>query len=317
MKPMKNLLLSAILFLGSTLQAQETPMSLNLILADPENVLSSDESLGISASAEAAVHQWAKKVYGVANIPVTVEIQIVSATNNGRANAGAQGWELVEYNEFGLGIHETCASFKLRKGLQSNRCPISDIIINLPIEYIRSSAFLNPTPEDQTVPVPLGKIDLVTILAHEIGHGLGMHGNLDPKTGGMGGWPVEQLNGISVYDSLIANPETDTPTFKGQATTVLLGSPMAIYKINGETNVWIEGERGGATYKFAQQPSQNLYHYGRFSSIDSDPDEVFFGLMSGSWTYRMNSSTGTRFQVGEIEFAILKDLGVPVRSVLY
>jgi hypothetical protein len=311
---MKKFLLAASLLVGLLAHSQETLMSHNLILSDPENLLTAEEHQGIESNTLAAVNQWAARIYGVANIPINIELQIVSATNNGRANAGAQGWEFLEYNEFGLGIHETCASYKLRKGRQSSKCPISDIIINLPVEYLRQYVFINPTPEDQTVPVPLGKTDLVTILAHEIGHGLGMHGNIDTKTGGMGTWPVEQLNGISIYDSLIAGPQTDTPLFKGLATAQLLGSPMAIYKINGDTNVWIQGVRNGVIYKFAQQPSQNIYHYGRFSSIDSDPDEIFFGLMSGSWTSPLNSTSGRRFVVNEVEFAIMKDLGIPVRE---
>lgn len=70
------------------------------------------------------------------------------------------------------------------------------------------------------------------------------------------------------------------------------------------------------TYKGRQinagcSASQNLYHYGRYTLPSENPLSLF-GLMAGAWPWP-KPLEGLRIPVGQLDVAIMKDLGIPTR----
>jgi hypothetical protein len=250
--------------------------------------------------------QWAEHIYGASNLPVNVNINVLQNTKSGSSGGIPTKWQYLRTREDGLKIFESCASYKLRTGQQGHHCSAGDITINLLAPVIRQRYYFNPAPDTPTAPLPDKKIDLVTMLAHETGHGFGMAGWLNSATG------LPTGTGISVYDSLIADADSVQPVFTGPAAAAVLygsaasGRYMPVYKFSSQRYVSIA--RDGVTYPVNQAPQQNIYHYGRFTSSDSDTDQTFFGLMAGNWKFK----SARRISVGPLDFAIMKDLGIPV-----
>src|SRR5262249_30820803 len=103
------------------------------------------------------------------------------------------------------------------------------ILLTINPDYFRKENFIDPRPLAQTAPIPDGQIDLVTVLAHELGHGFGIAGWLNRSTGAP---PAD--GGLSLYDNLISRANPSAPVFTGAATTHLYGGALPIYFFPGD-----------------------------------------------------------------------------------
>jgi hypothetical protein len=280
---------------------------------DPDKLLTSAEREGLLSNLDAAIQEWAQHLYGLA--PVNIEIEVKNNVQFGRFAAGPAGSVLRNVNDKGQEIYETFATYKMRTGRAAD-INKSDIVVAIQPDYMRKNYWIDPNPTQQTDPVPQSKISLVTVLAHELGHGFGMicdFDSLDEDEGFISDAKFASSKKVTVYYSLISWTNPKAPAFVGPTARATYGGdvPVAFFQrsnIQGDTVAEIQVQRGQEMFHVWQNPQQNINHYGRLTSADSDKDMVFFGLMSAGW-----QPVAGRIHVGEIDWAILKDLGLPVR----
>ncbi|WII73402.1 hypothetical protein QJS83_05905 [Bdellovibrio sp. 22V] len=174
------------------------------------------------------------------------------------------------------------------------------------MNFMRQAYWIDPQPETRTLPVPVGKVDLVTVFAHELGHGLGFNGFLERSTGA-----VPAHNGISVFDSLMYETNlSGSPVFTGAKTLTAYGSklPVTFFTFpDSRTNTY---SIAGVNYIATLHPSQNLTHYGRYTASNESAKSLQ-GLMGGAWLFRADQ--GLRIRVSNLDAAVLCDMGVPCR----
>lgn len=151
-----------------------------------------------------------------------------------------------------------------------------DARVFVPAGYLTNELWLDPTPTGNVEPVPVNRTDAVSVFMHEFGHVLGMNGF---------GAPDGALTGsdASVYDSFVSF-EGGNPVFTGPTTVAVYGGPLPLSNpFQGDLNTYV--------------------HYGHETSDGLDDN-----LMEGNTFYMR----GFRYEIEQIDLAIMKDLGLNV-----
>ncbi len=268
-------------------------------VTDPSNSLGYDRQL-VLENLSAALDDWARYIPNLEKLQI--EVNVTPNTRSGRFSGRAQSAVPIHWN--GMTVLEECTTNKLRTGVDSNGDK-PDVLIELQPDFMRKSYWIDPHPERRTTPVPRGKIDLVTVFAHELGHAFGINGRLDRMTGSL---PQDQT--LSEFDAHIIYPTSNQPAFRGQKTNAFYGRDLPLTYFS-EAGLDIPFQSNGRNYETRVSKSQNYYHYGRYTSPGESPLSLF-GLMAGGWPYP-DPTQGLRIPVGKLDVAILQDLGVPVR----
>jgi Ca2+-binding RTX toxin-like protein len=205
----------------------------------------------------------------VLNSPANIEIGITVASV-GRANgASASSAYLGSYN--GLNLYQGGAGRELAAGIDVTGAN-PDIVINLDPAYVRNELWLDPTPGAAPV-IPTTRTDAVSVLVHEIGHGLGFNGWRDGTTGALPG------NYLDTFDLQVGNPGGG-PVFNGPTATAVFGGAVPL----------------------------TLGNYGHYGNVSEPPGtNPLAGLMNGVAYYR-----GTRYAISDLDLAILTDVGDPI-----
>ena len=148
----------------------------------------------------------------------------------------------------------------------------ADIVITLDAAYARNELWLDPTP-GRAPAIPADRTDAVSVFTHELGHALGFTGFRNGTTGSL---PGDYLN---TFDQHVAAYGNGLGFYGGTAQAVY-GSPVPL-------------------------TAGNYGHYGNASMPPgSDP---LAGLMNG-----VNYFRGVRYGIGELDLAILTDVGNPI-----
>lgn len=145
-----------------------------------------------------------------------------------------------------------------------------DIVIAVDPAFIDKFLFIDPDPAHPSA-LPANKTSAIQILEHEIGHGLGIAGFRD-NAGALNGYE-------SPWDKLVQVNPDGSANFTGGATQAVFGGP-----------VHVTSEQNGEQY----------YHLGNSAS-----DPISADLMAG-----YGAPLGTRYDVSNVDLAILRDLGL-------
>jgi Ca2+-binding RTX toxin-like protein len=204
----------------------------------------------------------------------SIDIDIVITEEEGTARAASvTNTQIGEFN--GNVLVRDSVPHELITGTDLNGAE-ADARVFLPVNYLLNELWLDPTPTDSSDLVPSDRTDGVSVFMHEFGHALGMTGFGEPD--GM------LKRGIaSVYDSLITFQDGN-PFFNGQTTVAVFGRPLPLSNpLQGDVN--------------------NYAHYGHETSDGLDDN-----LMEGNTFYMR----GTRYDIEQIDLAIMKDMGLNV-----
>ena len=148
----------------------------------------------------------------------------------------------------------------------------ADIEIYWEPNYLINELWFDPDPATRTAPVPSNRTDAFTVCLHELGHAFGFNGYKDGQGNLAGNW-------MSRWDSYVA-PANNNLWFTGPAARAAYGGDVPV--------TW--GNRAHIANN-APRPGSDL--------VDD--------LMNGVVFYR-----GERYPISELDYAILKDVGVPV-----
>jgi len=152
-----------------------------------------------------------------------------------------------------------------------------------------ASFYINPDPSLGTA-VPLGKYDLLSVLTHEFGHGLGFLGLINRASPTLGQPPVASGSAIGIYDEFVSYT-TAGATFTGSGAE----AAYAAFTSTGS------GVAVPLFYTAASDLSvENFYH------------------LDGSYSDLMDVAlpAGTYQAISNIDLGILADTGVPVTATV-
>lgn len=230
-------------------------------LDDPSR-LSLDAAL--VADAEAAAQEWSNNIYGLGSL----DIRITVATNL-RAEGGP-GSAFVVGREGSLNLVRFGSESELATGVDPNGSA-SDINITVDPTYLQQTLYVDPNPGSPS-PIPSGRVGAIGVLAHEIGHGLGLIGYRDPNTGALTSFE-------SAWDMATVLNGDGTADFTGPAAEAVYGGPVPVTTV-----------RNGEQYN----------HLGNRAS-DADASDLMNGL---------GVRTGTVYGVSNLDLGIMHDLGL-------
>jgi hypothetical protein len=246
---------------------------MQLEIVDPDNHLAKQKSV-FAANVEAAVDEWAQVIHFSAPLKIQVKI---AQSGEGRFEGASRTTSFVETIQQRK-VFEEGAAYKLRTG-KSALPNEPDVLITVSPEYLKDEVWMDPTPKTKSSPVPKNKVDLASLLKHEIGHAIGFHSFRDLKTREL---PSEFMGVLDKYTV----KKDGKFFFVGVEAKKIYGAPVPLT---------------------STIQSQNFGHYG-----NADESKILVGgLMSGVVIHY-----GQRYQIGDLDLAILKDLGLPLRSKL-
>lgn len=177
----------------------------------------------------------------------------------------------------GKPVYEDSAAYKIRTG-KSVQAGKSDLVIRINPEFLKESVWLDPNPMFKGGSIPAKKTDGVSILRHELFHAFGVSGFRDHQTG------QQTLPIYSRYDQYV-KVEDGNFYFTGPHTMELLGEPLPLT---------------------SNEPTQNMWHIANRRE-HNEPTKL--PLMNG-----VGFQNGYRYNIGPLEVAIARDLGLPVRE---
>eukprot|EP00547_Thalassionema_nitzschioides_P005501 CAMPEP_0194205484 /NCGR_PEP_ID=MMETSP0156-20130528/4739_1 /TAXON_ID=33649 /ORGANISM="Thalassionema nitzschioides, Strain L26-B" /LENGTH=340 /DNA_ID=CAMNT_0038931761 /DNA_START=83 /DNA_END=1105 /DNA_ORIENTATION=+ len=179
-----------------------------------------------------------------------------------------------------------------------------EIVVSINAEFVESAYWFDPTPWDRyDIPVPRGRSDFVSIMLHEIGHGLGFAGtiNFDPNDPRYGTYEGK-FNYLTPFDELTSFAGD------GYAVDVMTGLPNPM-SFDGAISKKIYNGNAIPLANVApnnQLFSQNFYHLG-----DCDSPVIVQGsVMTGCFM-----TLGPDFnELSCLDLAVLADLGYPLKE---
>ena len=223
-----------------------------------------------------ALSQWTAHVSGNANLKISISLSTVAGSGT-LAEAGTSTVSTIGRAADGNTLVMAGAMKALLQGGSSDP---SDIDVGI-TSFGLSRAWFDPNPTSLSAKVPSGQPDMVSILSHEIGHGLGIIGYRDWDTGIVAG-----------------RLET---TFDQYVTTVsgkfFFSGPNAVAAYGG----------------LVPLAAGDLYHVGVYNSAilsSGAYDKVLQSDLMNPF-----SSNGTRTGVSALDLALLEDSGLVVTNI--
>ncbi len=180
-------------------------------IVDPLGIV---DDAALAADALAALGAWGAVLSGGGS--VDLEIDLNGAGNTSGRAGGAPGAVFQLGLDGAHFVEEAAATRELQVGSDVNGVG-PDIIIGIDDTYARSLFFsLNPGAA-----IPSDKTDGLSVLMHEIGHGLGISGYTDPVTG------ILPATLESPWDRLLSR-SGGAVFFNGPAASALYGGPVPV-----------------------------------------------------------------------------------------
>jgi hypothetical protein len=248
-------------------------------VSDPKQLLTSEELNGLESNLRAALDFWGQIIRGAGT--VDVHVSVGDTTSSGRFQSGCNSM-IARETVRGQTIGECGPVYELRTGRDPNGAS-PDVTIEVIPDSLRANYWIDPSPQKRMTPVPSDKGDLVSLLAHEVGHGLGFGGFIDSKTLA---FPSNKY--ISRFDSFV-DVAGRTPMFFGpNAVAANGGHPVNLCHAN--------------LCRY-----DTLYHLRTVPYRDRLREPYVYGLMSGDYMHQ-----GMRYRLAPWEIGMLKDLGLTV-----
>jgi hypothetical protein len=276
--------------------------------------LTAQERSQLSSHFQEAGRRWAA-VTDVSG-PRSIEIEFVVSTAIARATGGSVTSGFVTR----IGMRDTFeqgAAAELRTGTDPNAGD-PDVRITINPTYLRDELWFDPDPVARTATVPLDRTDAMSVALHELGHALAYNGWADLNTGVppdtfwstfdqhfVPGAP-SRFNGPFAVATFGTQPDLTTGNNKhwGNASTIKrlphwrepirFENGVPVPQLHCETPPSVDLPAGQRTKALAQG------------------GPLLDELMNGVRFFR-----GFRYDIGSLDLAALRDVGLPVQEVLF
>ncbi len=268
----------------------------------PITLVNVTDNVGLSGSLIAAIENevtyaaenWGQYITGVA--PLRVSLTFASSGNFGsEIAAGGPGNYIANgqtLNGSPIYVPDSLITLQTGNYAAGTTADVAITLIASPANL--ANLYINPNPASGTS-VPLGKIDLLSVLTHEFAHGLGIDGLINRIAPASGSSPIQAGAAATTFDSLIQQTTaagTVTATFDGANAEAAYGAA-----INAGSAVpvplWLSG---------TNLATESFYH------LNSTVAPLATDLMVPQL------AEGTSIPISNIDLAMLKDIGVPVTA---
>ncbi|MCI5047464.1 MAG: hypothetical protein MRY59_08165 [Aquisalinus sp.] len=236
----------------------------------------------VQAVTEKSLAIWGEFITGALGASIEVSVSIDELGEGTVASAGAGDLDFQGEDENGVFIFAPGTQIELTTGEDTNGADF-DLNVNVNTGFLQSSNAFFETDDDRDVPT--GAIDFVSVLTHEIGHGLGFAGFFEAD----GVQPTFDFGGTTgvrefgtTYDALIEFDENNTPFFTGQNIIDVYGEKVALENQSG--------------------PGSDISHFTRNKTTDV-PNDLAVALMNPTVV------GGDLTTIGLAELAVLADIG--------
>lgn len=233
---------------------------------DPGSHLGNRRDLLI-ANLKAAVEAWNQIIPFSA--PLDFEVKIDSQALRFSAASHTSHW-IQKHGD--RDVFEEGAAYKLRTGKSADPGAV-DINISVNPDYLDNEIWLSTEPKNLNLQISPHRIDLISVMKHELAHAIGFHSFRDIHSG------LLPQTYMSLLDRWTAVNDGKY-FFIGPEAQKVYGGPVPITST-------IE--------------SQNFSHYGN----PGDPKSLLNGLMNGVVFHYQH-----RYDIGPLDLAILRDLGL-------
>ena len=265
---------------------------LDINVSDSKHLLTGNQAALLKGDMAQAATEWLNDIANPGHTPINILLNITDDDKTHSKFDGSPAF-LMSTGTEANDTWESAVEYKLRNGADPTTGLESfpklsdgaqaDVVININSHYLNSVGWLDPNPGEGSDPVPAYKVDMVSELVHEFGHGLG----------------------IGVTKSL----STTTGTFDaGEKTTweSLLDIEKSGTYFTGSHAI---REHGGPVVVTTNTPEENYGHLGNTLSDATDPKTGGPDVM-----YGVSFDTGKRYEVSDLDVAILQDLGYHTKS---
>lgn len=275
-------------------------------------VLTGTERANLTSHLKEAGRRWLPVLDHVdtATISIMVSVADVPTANGGSNWSGFVG--VID----GRNTWQPGAAFELRTGEDRNGAE-HDVTIWVGLNYLRNELWFDPDPVARTAPVPVNRVDALSVMMHEIGHALVYNGWNDLTTG------VPHPDYWSTFDVWFL-PGAPT-VFTGPAAVASWGTPPDLTTGNNKhwgngsaIAAWQSGHRHApAGWRADGSPIPQL-GCGLMIGADAPPSadgldaasdrgspSLLDQLMNGVVYYR-----GRRYDISPLDRATLIDVGL-------
>jgi hypothetical protein len=242
----------------------------------------------LTAAAFSAAADWAALLGGLGTIDI--EINVVPTT---RASAAAAMYLAVE-KDGARTITEPGTLFEILTGTDPNGGS-PDIIVSVDPTYLQTLLWFDPDPAHPST-TPGTMVDGLSVLRHEIGHGLGINGYRDPNTGALSG--IE-----STWDRLVQLNGNGTASFIGSNALAVAGV-VAVTTMHNDEQYSHLGNTGdadstdlmngvafakGRPYPVSALDAAIIKDVEEVTLYTGDPSQVtYLGQVNGTFVYRID-----------------------------
>ncbi len=207
----------------------------------------------------------------VIDVAVTVDETITGSTI---AQAGPAGVIFEGTRTAGGSIQETVAAAEIRSGLDQNGATAEISVTLTKLFFNQSSSYLGGTAA-----VPAGKFDAISVLTHEMTHGIVFTGYLDRSD--FFNNSIQPQTTYSDYDTQLISIN-NKPYFGGKVAEIVYGGPLPLLASGGSA----------------------IYH------VDNTAAGLQNDLMAPVAT------NGQRVGLSDYDLAVYRDVGLPVTKTL-
>jgi hypothetical protein len=248
---------------------------------------------------QVAADRWAAEFRSAHTVKITVRPDRSLPRGGGTFTVGALYKTIA-----GRKVYEPGPLTRLRTG--NNPGDVAgkgDIILSFNLQFTDQHYWLDPSPGSGAA-TPAGKTDWISIVLHELGHGLGIAGRRSFAQANYGALPPTLMSRFDALTSFVGGQATlsgqpNRLLFNGATATKLYGSavPLASYDFNA--------------YLF----SQNFYHLADYADDPTSPSywKTSCAAPSIDADALMTSCpvpvAGSHLVITAIDRAILQDLG--------
>ena len=227
----------------------------------------------IRADMSAAMQNFEGEVHGAGTLSIQLNIVASNASNAGELADGGPSALMPDGMLDGRALETPAALYELRTGTHLPGYS-SDIVVDVPSSALGELYFdPNPSAGDNIASVAPSEYDGITVFRHELTHGFGFISLRDTGTGVLGSMETE-------FDHYSSITSTGADDFIGPNAEAVYGAAVPVTTIkNGEQYSHLGNSLNGP--------------------LGSD-------LMSGT-----GIQNGVTHQVSALDFAILRDIGVP------
>lgn len=319
--PTEEELLGSVLTLPSALAAGvDTGFDFTINVINTAGAAGAGFIEQITAVTQAALANWGQFIVGAPGSRLDVQVTIAPLGPTTIASAGATTISVVDFDGT-LVTAQLNTITELTTGVDPNGAT-PDIVVTVGTGFLFGpTAFLSTDPNRSPPP---GSIDYVSVLTHELAHGLGFldlrDGAFNPLnfTFGLAGGGTVVLPTQSTFDALVdfdpippgvfsIDPAGAPPPF--DPATTLLGRPF----FAGETVVSLYGERVPLEF-LANSGGTDLSHFISNTTPLAAAGSLNFSLLTDLAPALMDGfiNGGDVIDIGALELAVFRDLGINV-----